>query len=203
MKHNTLMFGIAFACALLTVHGNTAAQEKPDEEAQAELMKMYMELANPGEEHKLLESLVGTWDTEVKLWGQPGQDPMTATGTAVNTMILGGRFLLTESTGGEGPMKLESLSITGFDKRHKKYTMVGFDTWGTYYVTAAGSYDDTTRTITMYGEDEDPVMGVTQKYDFIVRILSEDTYVEEIVFKDFRTPNEEEFKAVEITYTRK
>ncbi len=203
MRHNTLMFSIALACALLTVPGNTAAQEKPDKEAQAELMKMYMELASPGEEHKLLESLVGTWDTELKLWGQPGQDPMTATGTAVNTMILRGRFLLTESTGGEGPMKSESLSITGFDRRHKKYSLVVFDTWGTYYVMAAGSYDDATRTITMYGEDEDPVMGVTQKYDFILRIISQDKHVAEVVFKDFRTPNEEEFKAVEITYSRK
>lgn len=82
-------------------------------------------------------------------------------------MILGGRFLLMESKSGEGEMYTETFNLAGFDRRHKKYTTIGLDTWGTYYVTAAGSYNDTTKTLKMYGEDQDPVMGFTQKYDFI------------------------------------
>ncbi len=96
-----------------------------------------------------------------------------------------------------------SLFIIGFDRRHEEYTYVGYDTYGTYYVTASGSYDEETKAITMYGEDEDPVMGVTQKYDFIFRIVSPDKHIGEVVFKDFRTPGQEPFKAVEVVYTKK
>ena len=41
-------------------------------------------------------------------------------------------------TGGEGEMKMEGLNLMGYDRRHKKFTTVVFDTWGTYYVTGAG-----------------------------------------------------------------
>jgi hypothetical protein len=35
-------------------------------------------------------------------------------------------------------MTVESTTIIGFDRRSKKYTTVGLDTMGTYWVTAAG-----------------------------------------------------------------
>ncbi|MCH7760984.1 DUF1579 family protein, partial [candidate division TA06 bacterium] len=151
----------------------------------------------------MLESLVGDWEIEFKLWPEPGQDPMILKGIATNAMILGGRFLQSSSTFGEGDMKTETLYILGFDRRHKKFTSIGFDTWGTYSVSAAGTYDEKTKTITMYGEDEDPVMKVTQKFDMILRFVSKDKHIWEVVFKDFRTPEEKEFKSVEVTFTRK
>ena len=57
----------------------------------------------------------------------------------------------------------------------------------------------------MYGEDEDPVMGFTQKYDFIIHFESPDKYIYKVVFYDFSTPVgvQKEFKMLEIVYTRK
>jgi hypothetical protein len=190
---------IALAVPLILITGNLNPQEKLSKKE----MEAYTELAKPGEEHKLLESLVGTWNQELKIWPEPGKDPMVASGIAEGKMILGGRFLTTTSTSGEGDMKTEGLYILGFDRRHKEFIMVGFDTWGTYYVTARGTYDKSTKSITMYGEDENPIMGVTQKFDMIIRILSPDKNVWEVVFKDFRTPGEKEFKMVEVIQTRK
>ncbi len=118
-------------------------------------------------------------------------------------MILGGRFLLSEAKDSEGPMAFESLIIHGFDRRNKKYTTVNFDSMGTYYVTAAGPYDDSKKAIVMYGEDIDPALGHTQKYDIVTRVISPTKYVTEVIFKDpEHTQGRAEFRIVEITHTR-
>ena len=57
----------------------------------------------------------------------------------------------------------------------------------------------------METEDEDPIMGFTQKYDFIFHFESSDKYIYEVVFYDFPTPMgmQKEFKMLEIIYIRK
>jgi hypothetical protein len=203
MKYLYKLIIIILLEILFETPGIVIAQEKPEEASQEELMATYTELGKPGEEHKILATLAGIWNMDIKVWWQPGSDSMTFQGTCQNKMILGGRFLLSESQGGEEEMYTETHILIGFDRRHKKFTQVGFDTWGTYYVTASGPYDEKTRTITMYGEDEDPIVGKTQKYNMIIRFVDENRYITEVVFKDFRTPNQEPFKSVEIIYTKK
>jgi hypothetical protein len=124
-------------------------------------------------------------------------------GTSINEMILGGRFLQSKVTSGEGEMKSEGLNLMGYDRRHKHFTTVGFDTWGTYYITASGSYNEETNSIVMYGEDEEPTWEMIQKYNIIVRFIDDDTFISEVIFKDKRTPDESEFKMVEVTNKRR
>lgn len=177
-----------------------SAQQKPTDDEKAKAAASY-ELAKPGPEHQQLAALAGKWDVEVKVWMAPGGQPMNFKGKCENRMILGGRFLVSESKS-EGQMPIESTTIIGFDRRSKKYTTVGLDTGGTYWVTAAGPYDAAKKAIVMYGEDEDPALG-TQKYYFVTRVTSPDKYVTEVIFTDSaHTKGAPEFKAVELTYTR-
>ena len=99
---------------------------------------------------------------------------------------------------------VESFGMMGYDRRHEVYTAVGFDTFGTYYVTAEGNYDAEKKQIVMSGEDPDPFLKHTKKYDFVLRFVDDDTYVLEIVFKDkAHTKNKTaSHKMVEVTYTR-
>ena len=204
MKRTNWLAAISLVFAL-GISANTAlSQEKRSDAEKATLAAAYYELAKPGPEHKQLESLVGAWDQEVKYWMQPGKPPMTFKGTCQNRMILGGRFLLSESKSGEGPMAVENMIIVGFDRRNKKYTTVALDTMGTYWVTAAGPYDDSKKAIVMYGEDVDPALGHTQKYDIVTRVISPTQYITEIIFKDpEHTGGQKELKLVEVTHTRK
>jgi hypothetical protein len=118
-------------------------------------------------------------------------------------MILGGRFLQMHSAGEFFGMMTESITVMGFDRRKGEYTWLGFDTFGTYYVTAAGKYDDATKTITMSGSDFDPVFGGTQEYDVTVQIVDADTRVTKIIFKDeAHTQGKGDFCMVEITAKR-
>ena len=188
----------AFISLFLLVSLNFLFAQEWDQEKMNEMM----ELAKPGPEHKMLEKMVGTWEQTVKLWMSPGAEPAEMKGQTINKMILGGRFLQSNISSGEGEMKMEGLNLMGYDRRHKHFTTVGFDTWGTYYVTAAGPYNEGSKSIVMYGEDEEPTMEMTQKYNIIVRFVDEETFVSEIIFKDKRTPDESEFKMVEVTNKR-
>lgn len=203
MKRTNWFAAVSLVFAM-SLSANTAlSQEKLSDAEKAKRAAAYSELTKAGPEHKQLESLVGAWDQEVKYWVQPGKPPMTFKGACQNRMILGGRFLLSESKSGVGAMAVESLVIIGFDRRHKKYTTVAFDTTGTYWVTAAGPYDASRQAIVMYGEDVDPVLG-TQKYDMVTRVISPNQYVTEVIFKDpEHTGGQKELKLVEVTHTRK
>lgn len=196
---------VVVSLALIVISAGAAvSQEKKSEADKQKMIAAYEELAKPGPEHKQLEALAGAWDEEIKFWMEPGKPPMTFKGTCQNKMILGGRFLMSEAKGGEGPMAFESMIIIGFDRRHKKFTSVGYDTMGTYFVTAAGAYDDSRKAIVMYGEDFDPALKHTQKYDLVTRIISPTQYVTEVIFKDpEHTHGQKEFKMVEITRTKK
>ena len=195
-----------FAVLLLALGANASAQEKDpsqmtDEEKQEMAAKVYA-LMEPGEQHEMLKPLVGSWDVEMKYLPQPGADPITFQMKAKSEMILGGRFLKIKGKTEAGMMSGESLQFIGFNRRHEKFTAIGLDTFGTYYVTAAGTYDKGSKTITMRGTDEDPIMGHTQEYDFVVEFVDADTWKYSVVFHDKSHGNEEPFKMVELTYRR-
>lgn len=202
MMKNTLHIAVSVALVLGIALSSALSQEKMSDADKAKIAA-YMQLVKPGPEHKQLESLVGTWDKEIKFWMEPGKPPITFKGTCQNRMILGGRFLVSEGKGGTGMMAFENMTIMGFDRRSKKFTTVGFDTEGTYSVAAAGPYDESRQAIVMYGEDVDPALG-TQKYDLVTRIVGPTKYITEVVFKDpAHTHGLPEFKMVEITHTKR
>jgi hypothetical protein len=197
---NRLMILALSVCAIAILTTPARAQEKPSKEDLAKAAAAQAAIASPGPEHKRLAALEGTWDQEVKLWMAPGQNPVTFKGTAQNTMILGGRFLQTQSKfGGEG-FQAEALLIMGFDRRSNQYTEVDFDSQGTYYVTGAGPFDSARNAIVLSGEETQPGGAPVNKFDTIITVLSPDKYRTEIIFKS--RGDAAGFKVAEITCTR-
>jgi len=175
----------------------------PDSAAMKNVQAAISAAAQPGPEHERLASLAGEWQQEVKVWMEPGSEPVILPGVCINKMILGGRFLQLTAESEFMGEKTESINIIGFDRRHKAYTLVGFDTWGTYYVTASGSYDDSTKTITMSGEDYDPIAGITQKYDMTLQFMDENKFVMAVILKEeTQTKVGDSFQLAKITFTR-
>src|SRR5687767_9937262 len=147
-----------------------AAQTKPSPEA---IQKM-LEPMKPVAEHQELAALAGRWTQEITF--SMGGPPMKAGGTVANRMILGGRFLISEGSStnpagpGIGDPTLETMSLYGFDRRTKQFTIVHLDTMGTYYVTAAGNKTEP-RTVVMKGETPDDHGGSKEmrKYDMVLK----------------------------------
>lgn len=181
----------------------SAQQAAPSPDSLQKLMATYMELAQPGPEHQLLNDMAGKWNMELTMWPQPGGEPMKSNLTGESSLILGGRFLQSNSKGKIFGMDSETMQILGFDRRSKKYTLVAFDTQGTYSVSAAGTLDPKTSTMTLYGEDVDPVMNMVQKYDFVIKVIDKDTHSWSIIFKNPEmTGGAAEFKMIEILCKR-
>jgi hypothetical protein len=189
---------------LLALPAAASAQDrKPTPEEIAKLQAVMMESMNPGPEHERLSRLAGRWELETRIWPEPGAQPMTVPGSASNRMILGGRFLVSETTTSSGPMQGESLTIFGFDRRNGWYTSAGYDTFGTYHVAAQGGWDADRGAIVMHGEDRVVGGNHTQTWDFVLRPVDDDTYVFEIIFTDpWHTRGGPPFKMVETTYRR-
>lgn len=186
------------AAALTLVASTTFAQGQP---TQAQVDKM-LEPLRPTVEHQELATLAGRWSQEVTY--AMGGPVMKATGTVTNRMVLGGRFLVSEGTSNNpsqfGDPTVEFMSVYGFDRRTKDYTIVGFDTMGTYYVTAAGKKTPA-GLMHMSGEtlEYEAGTGNTRKYDMTLKIVDANTYVTEIIFK---FPGKPDQTIVSITYRR-
>lgn len=152
------------------------------------------------QEHQLLSALVGKWEMEIKLFPGPGAAPIVLKGACENTMILGGRFLKSEASG-TGTTPVQSLQVLGFDRRYGKYTFVGYDNGGTYYVTADGVFDKAKKALKLEGQEQDPSKGV-RKYDIELHFVSPARYVSEVIFKREAGGEQRDFKVAEITFTR-
>ena len=204
MKKN--LPGFSLLVLIMALGLSVSAQEDSagsNEAERARKQKEIMQATLPGEEHELLARLAGDWNMELKMWMTPETEPMIVSGTSRNEMILGGRFLKSEAAAGSGAHAMESLNLVGFDRRHKKYTTVGFDNFGTYSVSASGSFDEESGKLVLSGTGTDPIGGFDQVYDFVVEFIDDDHYRWSVIFKNKEmTHGQPEFKMVEIVYTR-
>ena len=147
----------------LSAQGTESLQTEKSETDK--MMEYYLEQAKPVAEHQRLTELAGRWKVTMKFWFGPDAEPQTASGTGIGKLILGGRFLQIEMEV-KGSFNEQSLSMFGFDRRTNEYTLVGFDTMGTYYITAAGKYAAAEKAVVLHGSYKQPPTGEEQQYRF-------------------------------------
>ena len=155
------------------------------------------EIYLPSAPHESLARLTGVWDQEVEYAGAGAA--VRASGRVTNRAVLGGRFVVSEGAARQqgGPLNSESMLLFGFDGRSRQYTVVVLDTFGTYYVTAAGPAPIAGEPIVMKGET--PEGAGTKKFDVVLRWIGEDAYKTEIVF---HLPGRDPVVAVAATHRR-
>lgn len=180
-----------------------ATAQAPD----AAMMKQMMELATPGENHKLLASLVGTWSYNVTMWMAPGAPPSKSTGTGVRKAIMGGRYFTFEVTGkmkmpgADGKMKdmeFKGMALEGYDNAKKKFVATWCDNMGTGIALSEGSYDAATKTFTYTG-DYEMMPGMKTKFREVIKVVDADHHN----FEHYEDRGGQEAKTMEITYARK
>jgi hypothetical protein len=183
--------------ALVAGPGSRAEDKKPavDEKAMMEAM---MKAATPGEQHKLLSGLAGSWDVKVTMWMDPTKPPTESKGTATSKMIMGGRYLEEKVTGEFGGMKFEGQSVTGYDNVQKKYLSSWIDNMGTGITNQSGSYDADKKTFTYEGEVIDPLTGKKTKMKTTQKLVDKDKYEVDM----FRVEGGKEMKEMHLDYAR-
>jgi hypothetical protein len=209
MKKQVALFGIVALSIAGLIAAAAQAQEKTQQPGQQppraemdETMKKWMEFATPGDAHKRLNDLVGTFVVESKAWmGGPHAQPSVTKGSAEFKWIIGGRFLQQDFKGEMMGMPLTGLGINGYDNFKKKYTGVWIDNSATALYMMEGTLDQSGTVITYYGTADDPTTGEHDKMmKYILRKVNKDKYVFEMHDMSIGEPDT---KMVEMTYTRK
>jgi hypothetical protein len=178
---------------------------KPDE---GQMMAMMMEMAKPGENHKLMEDSIGQWSYKTKFWMSPDPSvpPGESGGTAITKSIMGGRYFQTDHTGkfempgADGKMmamEFKGMSIDGYDNAKKKYVSSWVDNMGTGIMRSEGTYDASAKTITYVSEYE-PVPGMSTKVREVLKLEDKDHHT--MTF--FEDRGGKEVKTMEIAYSR-
>jgi hypothetical protein len=181
----------------LTILLLLAQQQQPAKPPTPEQIRQMQEMLGPGPEHRTFHPLEGTWTVDAS-YNMGGGQTLAVRGRATNRLILGGRFLVSESTSSEqkSGMTIDAMTIYGFDRRTGEYTLVGYDTLGTYYVTAVGTKASGANEVVMQGQVQEN--GRTKKYDMVLRWVDQDTYATAIIFHMPDGP----LKVVDVTHRR-
>jgi Protein of unknown function (DUF1579) len=203
LKLFALIFGTALLCAPLMAKEKSAKKDKKGADAamamDPEMMKKYMAYATPGEAHKALTPLVGTFMHTIKWWNAPDTKPDVSTGTTDAQWILGGRFVESIVTGTSMGQPFEGRGFMGYDNEKKQYDGFWLDNMGTGVMTSHGQYDAATKTWNENATASCPLEG-TKHFRGVTRVIDDNNHTYELFTND---KNGKEFRMMEITYVRK
>jgi hypothetical protein len=196
---------VAAAAALLIValwiSAPGVSQDKAPKEPDAEqMMAQWAQLNAKGPEHERFAKMVGTWDTEMKMWMAPGTEPMVSKGTARFELMLDGRYVRQDFQGEMMGKPFTGVAIDGYDRIKKKYVSIWMDSESTGIYVSEG-LPAGNGTYVYYGEMDDPMTGV---HDKIAKSVARELSDDKLVFEMYdQPPGSDEFKTMEITYTRR
>ncbi|MET0548440.1 MAG: DUF1579 domain-containing protein [Xanthomonas sp.] len=172
------------------------SQLSPEQQA---MMQAWEKAAQPGEQHKQLAAMVGKWTTKQTMWMDPNAPPMTETGSATNTLVLGGRHIRQDFRGKWMGQPFEGVGYIGYDNVIGKYYSTWMDSGSTGIFVSHGDYDPATKTYTYLGEMADPASnGAKIPVRQVVRVVDNDHEV----FEMYETRDGKEAKTMQIDYTR-
>jgi hypothetical protein len=186
-----------------------SAKKDEKQPSEAEMMAMMMELAQPGQNHKLMANGVGTWTYAIKMWTNPDPSapPSESSGITVTKEVMGGRYFISEHKGKmqmPGPdgkmvdMDFNGIATDAYDNVKKKFVSSWIDNMGTGIVISEGTYDATAKTFTYHAEFE-MVPGMKTKVRQVLKITDKDHRTLEF----FEDRGGQEVRTMEIKYTRK
>jgi hypothetical protein len=105
----------------------------------------------PGEQHARLAQLAGLWNVRQSLWLEAGKPAQVDLGTAMFTMVLGGRQLqqdlrMASSTPFQG------IGYMGYDQATRSFVTIWMDVNLTDILLLRGAYDERARVYRFRGE---------------------------------------------------
>ena len=163
-------------------------------------MEAMQKAATPGEAHKKLEAVVGTFDVKVTMWMDPGKPPAESTGIAEDKWALGNRYVEERFEGTFMGQPFSGIGYTGYDNVKKKYVSTWMDTASTGIMLTTGSGDASGKTMNMSGTMDDPMTGKPQDFTEKMTVADNDHHMLEMWGAG---PDGKNYKMMEIQYTRK
>jgi hypothetical protein len=161
-------------------------------------------LALPGEQHRWLNPLVGTWAVEMLVWPAPGATPIVSKDlAATRSWTLGGRYLREELTGSFAGSPSERIAFLSYNNLEERFEMVTIDTFEPGQMWYVSQGKGSPSKLELMGENVeagfgDKPTGRKRLLRFEFEILA-DRSIERIFVK---YPGEKEYLFVEQKFTR-
>jgi hypothetical protein len=187
---------ITFTAALATAADDPKAKAAQQQAAMEAMMKA----ATPGDAHKKLGAMVGTFNTDVKMWMDPAAPPTGGTGVSENTWALDGRFVEQRFNGTFMGMPFHGIGYTGYDNIKKHYIGSWMDNMTTSMMVSTGTVSADGKSITFMSTMDDPMTGKSSEVKETVTVVDGDHHTLEMWGPG---PDGKMFKMMEIAYSRK
>lgn len=171
-------------------------------EETKKMMDAWMKLATPGDAHKRIMALAGSYSVAGKMKHDATSPFMDTTASCEKKASLGYRYVFEHCSGpGEGGMPpFEGMGMLGYNNYTKQYEMFWFDNMSTMGWVLKGTADSAGKVITLNGSYEDPVSKKMKKARWVLTIQDANKHKLEIFDTD---SSGKEFLGAEINYTRK
>ena len=183
------------ASALILIAFAAAAQVD-----QKKAMEAMMKAATPGDHHKALNPMVGTFDVKLKFWPAAGAPAQESTGKSVNEWVLGGRWVQQRFDGTFMSAPFNGIGYTGYDNVKQTYVGTWMDSMSTSMMTSSGGPDASGKTWMFSGTVMDPMSGEPSEVDSKLTIADNDHHTMEMTGPG---PDGRMYKMMEISYSRK
>lgn len=200
MKYLILTISCLIFSACSLIHSDDTSEAIQKRMSNEEIKAAWEKSMEVTEEHKLLESMSGSWNASVKFWTQPGAKPNISLAKSVYKPILNGKFLIEDYKGSFSGQPFEGMSIMGFDSILKTFSSHWADNMGTGAIYSEGKMDPESKVITLKGSVTDPISKSKKPTYSVFKIIDANNHIFEMydVLKDGN-----KFKTLEITYQRK
>jgi hypothetical protein len=174
-----------------------AAKQKAEAEA---MMQAWIKAATPGDPHKRLAELAGTFEATVRTWETPGAQPNVSKGISENRLVLGGRWLEQRFTSSFMGQPFEGVGYTGYDNIRKQYVGTWMDTMSTGMMLSTGQQASAPNAYAFKGTMDDPLTGKAMPIEEKFVVHGPDRHVMEMFAP---APDGSMYKNMEIEYVRK
>jgi len=175
-----------------------AMMENTPQMTPQQMEEAFKKASTPGEKHRALDPLVGSYKVVSKMWMDPAAQPEVAEGSADFKWVLDGHFIEQNYHGAFQGRPFDGKGTFGYNNVENRYESSWVDTMSTGQMQSSGQIDPTGKNLIMSGDYTCPMTGQRMKSKEIFTIGT-DKHVFEMYQK---TPDGKEFKGLEITYER-
>ena len=204
MHTKSFLHGLAGAAAALTLVMTLGAanqdEKAPSADPMAEMMAKMAQYTGVGENHKFLERMIGTWDTETSFTMPGAGASPPEKGVTEVSWLIDGRWLQSEGSGTMMGMPMKTFSIMGYDNFKHSYRVTMVNSIDTAMLVSEGDLTQKKDVLITYGTLDEYLTGEHDKMvKYVWRFLDDDHLVMEV--HDLPI-GEQHTKVLEITYSR-
>jgi hypothetical protein len=152
----------------------------------------------PSPEHARLTAMAGTWDVDMTFRFRPDGPPVAVKATSTIRPLLGGLFIEEAIEGTLNCTPFTTLAWTGFNTSTRQYEATRIASTNTARIAETGTYDERTKQFEL--KTDYPLAGDTWHQRTVIQQSSPDAMTATSYLSFGNVP---EWKAVEITYSRK